>query len=185
MTYIVLDCETTSLSGDDNGMVTCIVTINTETEEQKVFQVREDLNEKKMLTEFWEYIKTIKCPNLTTFNGSSFDLPYIIHRSIVREVYIPKFNQTDLRLVVNSFFLSYEKKTTGKLSYWAAVLGIPINTANGSEMVRLFLDKKYDEIRAHNIEDTEITFALFKRCVKVGLINEKGEKFTRYPNGNF
>lgn len=185
MTYIIFDAETTGIDPGIDGMVTCIVTINTETEERKVFQVREDLNEKRMLTEFWDYIKTIKFANLCGYNSSGFDLPYIIHRSIVREVYIPKFNQTDLRLVVNSFFLSYERKITGKLSYWAAVLGIPINTANGSEMVRLFLDKKYDEIKAHNIEDTEITFALFKRCVKVGLINEKGEKFSRYPNGNF
>ena len=185
MTYIIFDVETTSLSPDENGMATCIAIINTETEEKKVFQVREDLDERRMLTEFWDYIKTIKFPNLCGYNSSGFDLPYIIHRSIVKEVYIPKFNQTDLRLVVNSFFLSYERKATGKLSYWAAVLGIPVDTSNGSEMVRLFLDKKYDEIKNHNIEDTEITYQLFKRCIKVGLINEHGEKFTRYPNGNF
>ena len=118
------------------------------------------------------------------YNSSSFDLPYIVHRSIVREVFIPKFNQTDLRLTVNSFFLSYEKKTTGKLSYWAAVLGIPISTANGSEMVKYFIDGKYDEIRDHCMEDVTVTFELFKRCWKVGLINARGEKFSRYPNGN-
>ena len=185
MTYIIFDAESTGLDPSENGMVTCIATINVETEERKVFQVREDLNEKRMLTEFWDYIKTIKFPNLTGYNSSSFDLTYIIHRSIVREVYIPKFNQTDLRLTANSFFFSYEKKVSGKLSYWAGVLGIPVTTSNGSEMVRYFLDGKYDLIRDHNLEDVEVTFALFKRLCKVGLINERGEKFTRYPNGNF
>lgn len=170
MVHMIFDAETTSLSPDDNGMVTCICTHNTENDEVKVFQVKEDLNEHKTLEEFWRYIESIDNPTLVGFNSSTFDLPYIVHRSIVRKVSIPKFDQLDLRLIVNSFFYSYERKATGKLSYWASVLGIPVSTCNGAQMVRFFLDGNYEEIKKHNVEDVMITHALFKRCCEVGLI---------------
>jgi uncharacterized protein YprB with RNaseH-like and TPR domain len=165
-------------------MVTCICTLNTVNEEVKVFQVLADHNEKKMLHEFWEYISQIDKPNLVGFNSSSFDIPYIIHRSIVRAEKIPKFYTLDLRKTVNSFFISYESKVKGNLAYWSNVLGIKQSTDSGMMMISYFLRGEYEKIKEHNIEDIKITYELFKRCKEVGIIDDIGERFSKNYDKN-
>lgn len=169
-------------------MVTCICTMNTITEEIKVFQP-EGFNEKKALEDFWTYVSLFSSPWLVGFNSSSFDLPYLVHRSIVRGVPVPDFKQLDLRKTVNSFFISYEPRAKGGLAYWATVLGIKQETCSGAQTIELWNQGKFEEIKKHNIEDVKITYELFKRCKEVGLITAKGEKFPRYEskineNGN-
>lgn len=167
-TYLILDAETTSLDPSENGRVTCISTYNLDNNQIKSFA---DIDEFKVLKEFWEYVDSLNCPTLVTFNGSSFDIPYIIHRSVVRRQSISRYKQLDLRQTVNSFFLSYDKKVKGNLAYWASVLGIVQKTPPGSHMIALFMENKIDEIKCHCEEDIMITKALFDRCCEVGLIN--------------
>lgn len=170
-TYLIIDCETTGLDASENGRVTCISTYNFDNDKTITFI---DLDENTVLRSFWDYVNLLNNPSLVSFNGSCFDLPYIIHRSVVREQKIATFNQIDLRQIVNSFFLSYDKRVKGNLAYWAAVLGIEQNTPPGAQMVQLFMEGKLDEIQKHCEEDIKITKALFKRCQKVGLIKENG-----------
>ena len=166
--YLIVDAETTSLDPSENGRITCISTYNFE--DNLIFSFY-GADEIKILADFWNYIESLKCPTLVTFNGSSFDLPYLIHRSIVRSQKISKYAHLDLRQVVNSFFISYDKRARGSLAYWAAVLGITQITPPGSQMITLFMNQKFDEIRCHCEEDIMITKALFDRCCEVGLIN--------------
>jgi len=168
MTYLITDAETTSLDPSENGRITCISTFNLDNNQVKSFC---GIDEKKILSEFWEYVTSLCCPTLVTFNGSTFDIPYIVHRSIVRIEKIAKYRLLDLRQVVNSFFHSYDKKTKGNLSYWAAVLGIDQKTPPGAYMITLFIEKRFDEIKEHCEEDCVITKALFERCKEVGLID--------------
>ena len=58
----------------------------------------------------------------------------------------------------------------GNLAYWASVLGIEQKTPGGAQMVSLFLNKKYDEIKCHCEEDINITKVLFERLKFCGLI---------------
>jgi uncharacterized protein YprB with RNaseH-like and TPR domain len=167
ITYLIVDCETTSLEPSENGRVTCVSTCDVSNNKITSFA---DLNEEKVLKEFWEYVDSLNNPVLVTFNGASFDIPYIIHRSIVRAQKVPKFRSLDLRLVVNSFWFAYDRQKKGNLAYWASVFGITQKTPPGAHMVSLFLEKKIDEIKCHCEEDILITKALFERCRDVGLI---------------
>lgn len=163
----MFDIETTSLDPSENGRVTCICCLNKETNETKAFM---DLDEQILLIDFWKYIKELNNPHLYSFNGDSFDIPYVVHRSIVREVKIEKYFHTDLRKTVNSFFSSYEKKVKGDLAYWASIMQINQKTLDGSKMVELFIQKKFDEIKEHCSEDVAIVLQLYLRCKKCGLI---------------
>jgi len=166
-TYLITDVETTSLDPSENGRITCISTYNFDDGKTLSFWGADEI---KILSDFWNYVENLKCPKLVSFNGAEFDLPYLIHRSIVRSQKISKYTHLDLRHIANSFFISYNKRARGNLAYWAAVLGITQTTPPGSHMIKLFMDKKYDEIKNHCIEDLEITKALFERLKLVGLL---------------
>jgi len=166
-TYLATDIETTSLDPSENGRVTCISTYNFD--DGKIISFW-GMDEIKILTDFWKYIEELSCPTLVTFNGAYFDIPYLIHRSIVCSQKILKYNHIDLRQVVNSFFTSYDKRAKGNLAYWAAILGIQQKTPPGSHMIALFMDKKYDEIKDHCVEDIFIVQKLFERLRFCGLI---------------
>jgi uncharacterized protein YprB with RNaseH-like and TPR domain len=168
MVDVIFDIETTGLDPSENGKVLCISCLNVSTNELKTFF---DLDEKLLLSDFWDYIRSLNNPRLFTFNGDSFDIPYIIHRSLVREVRVEKYLHIDLRKTVNSFFSSYDKKVKGNLAYWATVLGIQQKTLDGSHMISLFLDKRYDEIVEHCAEDVAVAHQLYLRCKTCGLLN--------------
>lgn len=166
-TYLIIDAETTSLEPSENGRVTCISTSNLDNNNIISFC---DIQENKILKEFWDYIRTLNNPTLVTFNGSSFDIPYIIHRSIVCSQKIAKYEHLDLRQIANSFFTSYDKRAKGNLAYWAAVLGIEQKTPPGAQMVQLFLEGKMEEIKKHCVEDILISQKLYERLKYCGLI---------------
>jgi uncharacterized protein YprB with RNaseH-like and TPR domain len=172
MTILIIDAETTSLDPSENGRVTCISTYNYDDGKTISFW---GVDENKILSDFWKYVEELNCPTLITFNGAYFDIPYIIHRSIVRSQKIAKYSHLDLRHIANSFFISYDKRAKGNLAYWAAVLGIPQKTPPGSHMIALFMDKKYDEIKCHCEEDIFIAQKLYERLKLCGLINENGK----------
>ena len=166
-TYLIVDCETTSLDPSENGRVTCISTYNFDTKKTLSFW---GPDEAKIIGDFWTYVEDLKYPTLVTFNGDSFDIPYLIHRSIVTGQKVAKYNRLDLRLIVNSYFTSYNRQVKGSLKYWATVLGIDQHTPPGSQMISLFLEQKYDEIKCHCEEDILITQKLFERLNVCGLI---------------
>lgn len=166
-TYLIVDAETTSLEPSENGRVTCISTHNIDTNKTISFW---GPNEQQILSDFWKYIEELKRPTLVTFNGSSFDIPYIIHRSIVYSQRVAPLESLDLRLISNSFFVSYNRQAKGSLKYWAAALGIEQKTPPGSHMISLFLEQKYDEIKCHCEEDIMITKKLFERLKICGLL---------------
>jgi uncharacterized protein YprB with RNaseH-like and TPR domain len=168
-TYLITDIETTGLDPSINGRVTCISTYNMSNNQVVSFV---DKDESLVINQYWEYVNSLNVPTLVTFNGTSFDLPYLVHRSIVRGIRISKYTQIDLRQIANSFFLSYEKRVKGSLGYWASVLGIEQKTPDGFEMVRLFAEGRLDEIKKHCEEDISITKKLFERLQMCGLISE-------------
>jgi len=173
---LVIDIETTSLDPSENGRVVCICTNNLKTDEAKTFF---DLDESTMLTKFWQYVgecgkgadgTASSSVQLVGFNVNSFDVPYLIHRSLVCGVRTEKFSVLDLRQTVNGFFHSYNKFVKGDLAYWAKILGIEQETHSGKFVPSLFIQEKYDEIVKHCVEDTILTKALFKQVEKCNLL---------------
>lgn len=163
-TYII-DIETLGLEPWD-GKVVCIVCFNIKTKDYIVL-CEED--EKKLLGAFWEAIQ----PNCTLigYNSDSFDIPFIIKRSLIRNIKMKKLGRSiDLRKIVNGFWFSYDNRVKGKLSDWARVLHKPVETHQGSEIFGLYRKKDFESIKEHCKEDVILTYELFKRCRDSNLI---------------
>ena len=113
-------------------------------------------NERTLLTEFWEGVDNNE--EWIGFNSSSFDIPFIIKRSLINNIRMKKIGKsTDLRLIVNGFFYSYEKKTHGKLDDWCTILGCQNKVENGLKMVEYFQNKEFDKIKEHCEYDIKLT----------------------------
>jgi uncharacterized protein YprB with RNaseH-like and TPR domain len=170
MRRIFFDVETTGLDAIRQRILCICCIVKTETEEKMIDFCDED--ETKLLNEFWNYIN----PNedlLISFNGDTFDIPFIYKRSIINRVRVKKLNKNfcqDLRKVVNSFFFCFSKYERGTLSEWASHLGFTVETDDGSKMPILFANKDWKGILDHCHEDIKITKALYDRCEEVGIL---------------
>lgn len=155
---ILFDCETCGLNPMTDRLV-CISINEIGTDEIKTFI---DSDEKKILEGFWNEVG--KDAQLIGFNSDSFDIPFIIKRSLINRVKVNNFKTSDIRKNVNSFWTSYNQRSKGTLSDWAAVLGMKVETDSGSEVPILFAEGKYDLIQQHCEEDIRITKKLFELC---------------------
>jgi len=125
-------------------------------------------DEKKILEEFWNYVEDGS--NLISFNGDSFDIGALFKRCLFWKVRIKGFKSIDLRKTASGFWFSYNAHEKGKLSDWATLFGIPVKTSPGSEVPKLFMDGKWEDIKCHNIEDIELLEELYNRCDEIGLL---------------
>jgi len=155
---IIFDIETTNLDPMDSRIV-CISMSEIGKDEIKTFI---NIDEKKVLTDFWEEVG--KDSKLIGFNSDSFDIPFIIKRCLINRVKINKFQTSDIRKDVNSFWTSYNQRSKGTLSDWAKILGMKVETDAGSAVPLLFAENKFDEIEAHCCEDIKITKKLYELC---------------------
>jgi uncharacterized protein YprB with RNaseH-like and TPR domain len=160
---ILFDIESTGLDFFFNHIVSIAVK-DVETKETNCFY---GVDEQKILEDFWNFVGD--GANLISYNGDSFDCPAIIKRCIIKNVKIKNFKSTDLRKTASGFWFSYNSHEKGKLSDWATSLGMDVKTSPGSEVPRLFMENKWEEIKNHNIEDIEILEKLYNRCNDIGL----------------
>jgi uncharacterized protein YprB with RNaseH-like and TPR domain len=163
---VIYDIETFGLESMTDRVVS-IGVFDILTEEKKVFI---SIDEEKMLEEFWAYAQDVE--ELWGFNSDSFDLPFLIKRSLIKKVKLPiKLPKSvDLRKIVNGFWVSYEKFGKGTLREWAEVLGCPCETQAGNEMPALFVKGDFDAIIKHNEEDLVITHKLYKLAEYCNLV---------------
>ena len=165
---ILIDLESTGFNLNDK--ISCICGINIATKERFSFY---GIDEHKIITSFWDMLnkpQLTTAPKLYGFNTDSFDIPFLLKRSIINNIKVTQFTSVDIRKILNGFFYSYEKKVSGTLSDWAEALGLPRSHILGSEMPQLYYDKKFDEICAHCNEDVNMTLTLIERLINVGLL---------------
>ena len=147
----IFDLETLGLEPTTDRII-CITLKNTETNEI-ISILNED--EKIMLESFWENIKD--CDSLIGFNSDTFDIPYLIKRSIINNVKITKqlkdIKLIDLRKIVNCFDLNPNIYIKGSLRFWAGIMNIKVETENGEHMPLYWSNKEFDKIKQHNEED--------------------------------
>ena len=175
MVNIIFDIETTGLFDSLFERVLSICTHNTDNGEIKTF-TGED--EQKILTDFFSYLSSLEDPILFGFNSESFDLPFIVRRAVVYKKRIPNFGSVDLRKKANGYAYSRNASTKGTLRDWANVFNIPIQTDAGSEMFKLYKDKRFGEIERHCLEDIKVTTKLYEHIKETGIL-EWGKW---YPN---
>lgn len=165
VTYII-DLETTGLNPIEkleiNGIreikqnkIICISILNLENNELKTFLGE---NEKDVLYDFWKYVGD-DC-ELIGFN-INFDLNFLYVRSFLNNI---KINIINEMLDVRKLIYKYSDFGVGKLSELSELTGLKSTTSNGSQMLELYNNKNWNEIKRHCEEDILLTKHLFDRC---------------------
>jgi uncharacterized protein YprB with RNaseH-like and TPR domain len=131
--------------------------------------------EKEMLRKFWEGAN--KYTNFITFNGRSFDVPFLMVRSAVHGVRPTKdlmrgrylYQQDPQAVHIDlydqlSFYGAVRRK--GSLHLWSRAFGIESPKASGvtgDDVGRLFKEKKYLDIAKYNVGDIVATKKLYEK----------------------
>ena len=135
----------------------------------------EALSEADMLRKFWEI--SMKYDTFVTFNGRSFDIPFLWTRSAVHGIKPTKnlmanrylnyqpWNAKHVDLFDQlSFYGSVRRK--GSLHLWTRAFGIESPKAQGvtgDDVRGLFKAGKYQEIAKYNARDLWATLELYRR----------------------
>jgi len=132
------------------------------------------LNEKEMLEQFWNLAQ--KYDEFISFNGRTFDVPFLFARSAVHKIR-PTKNLMANRYLSNqpknakhidlldqlSFYGAVRRK--GNLHLWSRALGIKSPKADGisgDQVGQLFKEKRFLEIAKYNVGDLKATKELYE-----------------------
>lgn len=166
---IIFDIETNGLEKRENR-VTCISFCSLNSEIKTI--MNED--EKELLQEFFRYLHMSSEKLLVSFNGSAFDIPFIIHRALVNKVKAPTGfvfpKHTDIRQIATGFFYSYNKYEKGTLDDWCKILGYDTKFSNGSEVAAAWDKRDLKFIQEHCEYDIFVTREIVKQLIDIGLI---------------
>lgn len=131
------------------------------------------MTEEEIIRKFWELAK--KYDEIVSFNGRSFDIPYIIHRSLKYRIkptknymqygYLARMS-SNCRHVDLARELSFNGvfRSRGSLHLWCRHLGInspKTDGVSGDNVTALFNERKYEDIARYNIRDIRATCELF------------------------
>ncbi len=140
------------------------------------------LGEKEMLAQFWNLAE--KYDEFVSFNGRSFDVPFLFVRSAIHEIK-PSKNLMANRYLSNqpknskhidlldqfTFYGAVRRK--GNLHLWSRAFGIESPKADGiagDQVGQLFKEQRFLDIARYNVGDLRATKELF----------EKWEKFVKF-----
>ena len=132
-------------------------------------------SEKEMLEKFWEGARQYNY--FITFNGRSFDIPFLMIRSAIHGIRPTKdlmrgrylYQQSPDAIHIDlfdqlSFYGALRRK--GSLHLWSRAFGIQSPKAGGitgDDVGRLFTEKKFLEIAKYNVGDLRATRELYER----------------------
>ncbi len=152
--------------------------------EEEGFVIKER-SEKEILEDFWEGAQSYDV--FVTFNGRAFDVPFLLHRSIVHDVR-PSYNFAQSRYLTKQS-VPYHVDLMDELTMYGAMSKRPSlhllcraygieskkGEVDGSQVAELFQAKKFRDLARHNIDDVIATTALYekwKQCLApVSFIN--------------
>lgn len=133
-------------------------------------------SEEKMLMEFWEGAQHYD--TFVTFNGRGFDVPFLLHRSVVNNIKPTKnlmegrypsqqksCRHVDLQDELTFFGAMYRKPS---LHLFCRAYGIesPKGEVSGDDVAVLFAHKKYRDIAYYNARDVVATTALYQKWLE-------------------
>jgi predicted PolB exonuclease-like 3'-5' exonuclease len=135
--------------------------------------VVKERSEKEILEDFWEGIKGYDV--FVTFNGRSFDIPFLLHRSVVCGVQPSHLFAHNRYLTKQS--LPYHVDLMDELTMYGAMNKRPSlhlllqaygieskkGQVDGSQVAELFKAGRFDELVRHNIDDVLATTALYEK----------------------
>ncbi len=142
-------------------------------------------NEGEMLAEFWEGAKYYD--TFVTFNGRAFDVPFLLHRSVVQGVKPTKnlmegrypsqqhsCRHVDLQDEL-TFFGAMSRRPSLHLFCRAYGIESPKTEVSGDDVAELFASKKFRDIARYNARDVVATTALYQKWLEYLSFKEKEE----------
>jgi hypothetical protein len=136
----------------------------------KALTARAVEDERTILEEFWKRVPSSRDWRFVTYNGLSFDLPYLIRRSIY--VGVPPTSGLPLRpyspdshFDVMRVLSNWERTDTVRLDIVAELLGLrkwPPGM-EGSQVLGLWRAGRVDDIEAYCLGDVRLTYEVFLR----------------------
>lgn len=130
-------------------------------------------SEKEILEDFWESARSYDV--FVTFNGRSFDFPFILHRSVIHGV-MPSIEIMRKRYL-NQQSSPYHIDMQDELTFYGAMskrpslhmfcqaYGIqsPKQDVDGDKVAQLYKEQKYFDIARYNAGDVRATTELYRR----------------------
>lgn len=124
-------------------------------------------DEGDLLRFFWQLAEG---EMLAGFNSMSFDLPFLVTRSLILGVTIPlrlpdylRRYTYDPHFDVRMALTGWDARATGTLGDWAAAFGLPRPVGSGAEVYTQFLAGDLEAVEAHCLSDVAATKALVER----------------------
>lgn len=125
-------------------------------------------DEKDMLERFWKIVKD--CDKFITFNGRSFDAPFIHIRSAILKIHpsknlIPYRYDSKIHCDLLEQFTYYGLTRKYNLDFYCKAFGIASpkgGEVNGYNINEMFAKKRYQEIAEYCGNDLKATFELYK-----------------------
>lgn len=124
-------------------------------------------DEGDLLRFFWQLAEG---ETIAGFNSHSFDLPFLVTRSLILGVTIPLRLPDYLRRYtyaphfdVRMALTGWDARATGTLGDWATAFGLDAPVGKGAEVYGDFVMGNWEGIQDHCREDVETTLALARR----------------------
>lgn len=169
MKEVIFDIETTTLDPFDKNARVIAIGVKYKTTEQVIT----GLNEEALLRRFWDLPFFEGYFKLIGFNCLSFDLPYLITRSLKYKTKVPflRGNIIDLRLIL-SFGNKYQK---GKLTDYTKLLlgkkGEKLDGIDGSMMLNLWKKQELERIANYCMKDVMLTAEVYFALKDMGVLD--------------
>ena len=161
--YVVFDLESTGLLSWYGDRITCICAKDSDGNRFSVI----DEDENSLIESYLEWINKRNPENyfIITKNGKQFDIPFILARlafqkeaSLKKALFLLKYEHFDLHEI------------TGKrvsLNDMAKLLGCTLKPGTGSNAIKLWNEKRYDELKDYCMQDVEITKEVYLKWLSL------------------
>ena len=143
-----------------------------ESRSERDFVIKER-TEKEILEDFWEGVRGYDV--FVTFNGRAFDVPFLLHRSVVHGVR-PSYTFSQSRYLTKQS-LPYHVDLMDELTMYGAMSKRPSlhlllqaygitskkGEVDGSQVAELFQAGRFRDLARHNVDDVIATTALYEK----------------------
>ncbi len=159
-TEVYLDIETSSLDAD-SGMVVAVGYAERD-EKPDILFVKSFEDEKAVISFIFGRIKDKR---IVTFNGTNFDIPFLIARGLKYDLYLPQMEMMDLYLWARRFLRLQSRRFHEICLFY----NIPHEEISGKEVNELFIkamsgdNSATERIVTHLTQDVEALRAFHKK----------------------